>query len=258
MTISSSVFDNAINRWTDDIDKPWNRLKYELARANLERHWPPGQLRILDAGGGTGRESIPLAEDGHRIDLVDYSAAMLIVARQNMVAAHVESQVTLHQADVTHVAELFDANVFDVVLCHNVLQYVNDIPALLQNLAKLLKPGGVLSLISKNRCSSAWWAAFYRDNLEEALQMLDNPVEKAVLFDTDSTNYSGDEIAAMLPQANLVFEHYYGIRCIWDYWRDNEKRASAVDQLWKLEFALTNRQPYNLLARFWQIIAHKL
>lgn len=252
-----NVFDDAANKWRRDTGKPWNRLKYELARTNLERHLPIGALRILDAGGGTGVESIPFALAGHHVDLVDYSASMLEAARQDITAAHVEDRVAIYQADASHVADLFAAHTFDVVLCHNVLQYVSDVSELLRNLAILLKPGGVLSLISVNRYSSPLRAAFKHDDLEEAHRMLFERVEAQVMFEHVATVYSGDEINAMLPQAELVFDKYYGIRCIWDYWGDNEKHASVADQLWKLEFALTDRYPYNLLARFWQIIAHK-
>jgi hypothetical protein len=73
------------------------------------------------------------------------------------------------------------------------------------------------------------------------------------------TQYSADEIRDMLPAAGLTFTAAYGIRCLTDYWGDNETKSKpdVWASLKRLEFALTDRYPYTLLARFWQIIARK-
>jgi len=52
---------------------------------------------------------------------------------------------------------------------------------------------------------------------------------------------------------------YYGIRCLCDYWGDNTRKADPATfaDLQRLEFALTDRHPYNLLARYLHIVAAK-
>ncbi len=256
--VPANTFNSAIQTWIQETGQPWSRLKYELARANLTRHLPMGSLHILDAGGGTGSESIPLAAGGHRVELVDYSEAMLQVARQGAADAQVDDRFLVHKADVQSIAEMFEPDTFDVVICHNVVQYVGDVPSLLRALAAPLKPGGILSLISMNRYASPWRAAFLWNNLEQAYDLIDQHTDRVPLFDQVVTLYSGEEVSSMLPDAGLALERYYGIRCLWDYGGDNQKRAEVVDQLRRIEFALTDRYPYNLLARFWQIITVKI
>jgi hypothetical protein len=73
------------------------------------------------------------------------------------------------------------------------------------------------------------------------------------------TEYSAEEMRAMLPDAGLNFDAEYGIRCLSDYWGDNETKSKPEvwEKLKKVEYALTDKYPYNLLARFWQMVAHK-
>jgi len=51
----------------------------------------------------------------------------------------------------------------------------------------------------------------------------------------------------------------YGVRCMVDYWGDNERKTepNTLAQLEELEFVLSAEYPYKLLARFFQVIAQK-
>jgi S-adenosylmethionine-dependent methyltransferase len=69
--------------------------------------------------------------------------------------------------------------------------------------------------------------------------------------------YTPEELSTLLTQHGYHVAAYYGIRCLCDYWGDNQRKADPAifAQLQRLEFALTDRHPYNLLARYLQIIA---
>ena len=58
-------FEAAVENWKVDQNKPWNRFGYELVEHNLKNHIPVDSppLRILDAGGGNGLHSLPLAHE---------------------------------------------------------------------------------------------------------------------------------------------------------------------------------------------------
>jgi S-adenosylmethionine-dependent methyltransferase len=257
MPPSSAVFDQSVERWLAEQGMPWSRIKYAVTQANLLRHLGAGPLRILDAGGGNGLESRALATAGHHVTLVDYSAAMLAEARR--AAAGAETRLELHQADLLALPRLFSEPRFDLALCHNVIQYVDDAPALLAALAATLVPGGLLSLISINRFATPYMATFWRGDPAEALESLDRRNERAVLFDTDVARYSAAEIAAMLPAAGYADAHAYGLLCICGYWTDNARKfdPEIYQQLERLELALTDRDPYKQLARYFQIVAWK-
>jgi S-adenosylmethionine-dependent methyltransferase len=259
MNTTPAVFDSHIEQWIEEQGKPWGILRYKQTQANLAKHLGSGPLRILDAGGGNGLDSIPLAAQGHCVEIVDYSAQMLDDAMRRAIQANLQDRIAVHQANVQDIGSLFPGSHFDVVLCHNVLQYVEDAPALLENLALSLKEGGLISVISINRYSLPYHAAFLRGDLAEALTQLDSRQMKAITFDTVMTNYSVEEIRDMLVSAGCQIEQDYGLRCLCDYWGDNERKLDPVifKQLERLEFALMDRYPYKLLARYYQVIARK-
>ena len=259
MATPATIFDQNIERWDHEQSQPWQKLKYKLVQAHLAKHMGPEPGRILDAGGGTGLESIPLAEQGHRVDIVDYSKEMLAGAERRAAAVGLQERVALHFANVREVPRLFPDPQFDLVLCHNVIQYVENLPGLLKELVAALKPGGLISIVSINRYSIPFRIAMPRGDLGEALANLDARRQTAILFDATMNCYSAGEIAELLGSAGCAVEQDYGIRCICDYWGDNDLKSDPATfrQLEELEFALAERHPYKLLARYFQVIARK-
>ncbi len=260
MSTSASVFDDTFAQWQKEMNLPWGKLMYKLVQANLAKHLGPEKWRVLDAGGGSGRDSIPLAEQGHWVDIVDYSREMLAEATRQAALVQAQERVAVHYADVRDLVHLFPPSHFDLILCHNVLQYVQDVPALLKDLVVCVKPGGLISIVSINRYSTPYHAAFLNGDLTEALNQLDARKTISKIFDAPMTNYSVDEVSEVLKNVGCQVKKDYGIRCICDYWGDNERKSdpAVFEQIERLEFALTERHPYKLLARFFQIIARKV
>ncbi len=259
MAESNNVFDEAVETWTAEQALPWNKLKYDLVRGFVLRHFDRPNGRVLDAGGGNGLDSIALAERGYEVDLVDSSPAMLAEAERNARAAGVQRLVHLHPAPLDEAVESLAGAQFDLVLCHNVIQYLPDAPGVLARLAGALKPGGVLSLVSLNRHSVPYKTAFFEGDLDKALAQLDARTVKVYLFDATAHCYTAEEAADLLRQAGLAVEADYGIRCLGDYWGSNEQKLDPeiYGRLARLEAALAERHPYKLLARFFQVVARK-
>ncbi|MEU5636533.1 class I SAM-dependent methyltransferase [Streptomyces rishiriensis] len=100
----------------------------------------PG-ARILDAGCGTGRVAIRLAELGHRCTGVDVDRSMLAVARREA-----PTQEWIH-ADLAHLDGLGLEPGFDLALAAgNVVPLLapGTEPAVVRQLAAVLRPGGLL------------------------------------------------------------------------------------------------------------------
>ena len=260
MQPSGAAFDAGIETWVAEQRTPWARLKYAVTASNLRQHLGDGPLRILDAGGGNGADSLPLAVQGHNVTIVDYSAAMLGYAARQATAEGLRDRVVLHHAELGALPTLFPPASFDLVLCHNVLQYVDDIPQVLEVLVGLLAPAGLLSLLSVNRYALPYRAAFLYGDLAAACAALDERRHPAVIFgQAMTTEYSADEVLSLLPTAGCAALADYGIQCITPYWGNTERKTDAMvyAQLERLELALTARHPYKLLARYFQIVARK-
>lgn len=266
MVTDAKTFDAHVQAWLDECDKPWMRLKYAAASNHINKHLPSlskaGSLRILDAGGGAGAASLPFASQGHHVTIVDYSGAMLEAARHAAEAQGVQDRVALHQASVMDVAALFPAEAFDfdVVLCHNVLQYVDDVTRLLDSITRPLKSSGLLSLIAINRFSNPFQAAIRQNDLVAALAGVNSHDANAVLFGNEPMRqYSGEEIIALLRSARCSLLGHYGILGITSYLVDNAPKYDPVyyAQLEALEAALSDQHPYYLLARYFHVLARK-
>jgi ubiquinone/menaquinone biosynthesis C-methylase UbiE len=67
-------------------------------RAALARLLPPPPARVLDAGAGTGELSLLLAELGHRVTALDFSAGMLAELRDNAERRGLDVTVVTAQA----------------------------------------------------------------------------------------------------------------------------------------------------------------
>ena len=61
----------------------------------------PKPWRVLDAGGGTGRVGVALAERGHEVVVADLSAKMLQVAHDKARQAGVVSRINTVKADIS-------------------------------------------------------------------------------------------------------------------------------------------------------------
>jgi S-adenosylmethionine-dependent methyltransferase len=259
MQTSADVFDQRVEQWVAEQSQPWSKLKHRQVEVNLAKHIGPGSLRVLDAGGGIGSDSIPLAVQGHQVDLVDYSNEMLAEAARQAQQANVAEQVKTHAGSVQDLTQIFSEPQFDLALCHNVIQYVADVPALYRSLAACLHSGGLLSLICINRYSAVYRTALPQGNLKDALSQIDKRDFPGILFDATLTYWTAEEASQMLEEAGFEVEKDYGIHCISAYWGTNELKAmpANMEGLERLELALTDRYPYKLLARYFHIIARK-
>src|SRR5436309_12129526 len=105
------------------LETPEGRLRLDLAFANLNDVLPQAarSLHALDLGCGTGAVAVRLARLGLHVTLLDASVAMLDIAMRAAREAGVTERITLKHGDAAQFADLFQAESFDVILCHNIL-----------------------------------------------------------------------------------------------------------------------------------------
>ena len=114
----------------------------------LKRHLPPSRkARILDAAGGTGRITLPLAKLGYSVTLCDISPGMLAVARQKLLREGVLDRVEIAECDVCDLR--FADESFDFVLCWG------GTPEAAGEIIRVTRRGGTISIFLVNRCRGA-------------------------------------------------------------------------------------------------------
>ncbi len=236
---------------------PWGRLQNSTRLFNLRKHIGDELLDILDAGGGNGVETMPLALEGHRLTLLDSSAAMLADG-QRLAAGNNTSLRTIH-GSVLDLGALVQPASYDLILLHNVIQYLDEaeVPKLLDSLHKALRPGGMLSLVSVNRYSSTLAKSIVYAEFEEAMEQLNSKHQYSRAFDHTVRVYTAEEMGQLLSDASFNVTNHYGVRIFIDYIADNELKHSPEKyaQIEALERQLTDKFPYKHLARTFQLIA---
>jgi SAM-dependent methyltransferase len=119
------------------------RRSAESHAAYLLPHLKPGD-RVLDFGCGPGTISVGLARAVEPGELhgVDVEETQIEVARAAAQAGG-HANATFHVGNVT--ALPFEDNHFDVAHCHAVLMHIPDTRAVLAEVKRVLKPGGIIA-----------------------------------------------------------------------------------------------------------------
>lgn len=119
----------------------------------ITARFPVGKrLRVLDVGPGQGTQALRLARAGHQVTGLEPDPAMSEALRTALAGepAGIRERVTLIEGDGRETGRHFGPASFDIVLCHGVLMYVPEPDPMLAALARVLAPGGVLSLLVRN------------------------------------------------------------------------------------------------------------
>jgi S-adenosylmethionine-dependent methyltransferase len=105
-------------------------------------------LDVVDVGGGTGGLAVPLATLGHHVTVVDPSPDALAAAQRR--AAEVAVSLSVVQGEAASVADMVGLATADLVICHNVLEYVDSPADAMAGIARVLRPAGVVSVLASN------------------------------------------------------------------------------------------------------------
>jgi len=159
MTSSIAHFFDRIAAGRNEIFRAHPVLLYEQevrSRAVLDMLDAKRGETILDVGCGNARDILPLVRAGGKVVGVDLSEGMIEQARTELAAAGVRD-VALQVGDTT--ALNFPAEFFDKILCSEVIEHVPDADLAIQEMFRVLKPGGALVISTPNRNS---WYGFDR------------------------------------------------------------------------------------------------
>jgi len=215
----------------------------------IAARYPVGRrLRVLDVGMGQGTQALRLARAGHQVTGLEQDAKMLAVAREALAAEPegIRSRVRLIEGDGRETGVHFLPGSFDVVLCHGVLMYVQDPDALLAGLARMLAPGGLLSLLVRNADALAMRPGLSGD-WATALASFDT---------TAYTNRLGldvraDRLAtltATLAGIGAPLHAWYGVRVFTDTAADGAPVPPDVEDLLAAEERAGRTDPYRQVA----------
>jgi S-adenosylmethionine-dependent methyltransferase len=256
--LDTSRFQDA-DKYAAYLKTPAGRLRSELAWENVRRCLPrdASKQRALDVGGGTGFASVQLARMGYEVVLLDGSEEMLRIARHQAEAGRVTARISFCHADARQLPELFDAESFDMVVCHNLLEYAEHPSATVRDIARVLRKDAVLSVLVRNRAGEVLRAAIKSGDWKLATANLAAETVVDSLFGEPLRVFAPAEVHDLLARASLEVVAEHGVRVFFDYLGLENLTDEAYLQVFGLELTLGARPEFAAIARYLQVIARR-
>jgi S-adenosylmethionine-dependent methyltransferase len=202
---------------------------------------------VLDAGGGTGVMSEMMLNLGHKVLLTDLSADVLALAEKKLGK---QENLTILQTDILSL----DADKqYDLVICHAVLEWLENPIKVIHKLVNLVKPNGYLSLSFFNYDAQLFGNMLYGnfDYVEQGM-----PIKNIVRLSPNNPQ-KPKTIIAELEKLPVSMIKKAGIRCFHDYLKEPEKQQVHYAQLKALEIKYGSVEPYLWLGKYFLIISQK-
>ncbi|WP_457033958.1 methyltransferase domain-containing protein [Kitasatospora sp. P5_F3] len=232
---------------------------WEVVRAALEqRAGDLGRpvLEVLDTGGGTGNFAVPVARLGHRVTVVDPSPDALFALERRAAEAGVTDLVRAVQGDTQTLPDLVEPGTVDAVLCHGVLEMVDDPTEALSSLTGTLAKGGLVSLLAANR-NGAVLARALAGHFTDARAVLDAPDGRWGPQDPMPRRFSVEELGDLAVAAGLAVTSVHGVRVFADLVPGVlvDTEPGAMEALLKLEQAAAEQPAFHAVATQLHVLA---
>ena len=227
-----------IENYRNVVEQPWGKIFYDIIFRQLEFS-NDRRLKILDFGAGFCITAKHFAKN-HDVTALEPNEEMYRLRFKS-------DDYTLITQGIEYLKTVVE-NTYDVVLCHNVLEYVDNKEEILSELKRVLKPGGKLSIVKHNLYGRVFGCAVLTDNPKAALDLLNEKPEDSMFGNRDVytneylTDFFGDD---------MTLSEVFGIRAFYglssnneikytDEWYNSmlelETRVGTIDDFKKVSF----------------------
>lgn len=250
--MSDQNFDTLSQKFTRNIyGTVKGQIRVAVLIRDLEQHCALTQrkLRILDAGGGFGYLSQQLAAMGHEVTLCDISKQLLEKARDDIQKKPKKISLQLLHCAIQDLPN--ELGQFDLVLCHAVLEWLDNGQETLYKLRQFIRPGGYFSLMFYNIEAQRFHAlvcgnfSYIKNGLK---------AKKTVRL-TPQHPYALPTIKQWFQKWQLTTLQTSGVRVIHDYLKAGAKKQFNDSELIEMELKYSTHPAYIELGRYIHIVA---
>lgn len=228
------------------------RLRHDMVMRKIAELCPrPG--RALDIGCGDGEISLRLAALGWHVDAFDESEDM--VRRAQCRAPTPGAGVA--RFGRASLAELSGTAEYDLVCCHGVLMYLPESGSAIGQLAAFVKPGGYLSVLTKNGAAVGFREAMKRQYDLAATLIRHGAPASVGHLGVATRGDSAATLEQLLHQAKLATVAWHGVRIFHDHeigWAPSETEYAAALEL---EWAAAGKSPFRDVAPLIHILGRR-
>lgn len=169
-----SYYDEKAKTYDDIFDILYFKLYDAITWKYLEPYVPAGsQSLVFDAGGGTGRWAVRIAEKGCKVHLIDASEEMLKMATNRTREHGMGDKITIRKGNIAKTD--YPDEMFDLVFCEHTLFLFKEPDILIKELVRILKKKSKLVISCHNRYVTSLARLSDKpdaDNVDNALKLL--------------------------------------------------------------------------------------
>lgn len=216
---------------------PWEALLKRIVFTHLG---DVQHLRVLDFGSGNGVTADHLAA---------HNRVLAIEPNEDAVRERFRTHEYEQRIGSLDVLESLHDESFDLILCHNVLEYVPERAEVVRAFHRLLRPGGQLSIVKHNRDGRVMQMAVLLNRFDDANALLDGADSHSARFGT-IRYYEDEDVCRWCPELHL--QRVRGIRCFWDLQQeqDIQRDPDWQAQMTAMELRVSELEPYRAIAFF--------
>ncbi|MCD4669628.1 MAG: class I SAM-dependent methyltransferase [Actinomycetia bacterium] len=245
------------DKWNITTELPWNKLRYEITNQFIKAQLNFPIRSILNIGCGNGIESFLFNYPEAELTFTDISTQMLNNTKEYAKNFIVSNKLVFIESNIESLDFPSDKH-FDLILYHNVLEYINSPVKSLLKIMNWLSPDSILSIRHLNKYSNLYAPAIFENDLDLSTEYLNNSQFNSS-FDRKINTYSGEEIKSMLEQVGLKVLKRYGVISLCGLIANNEVKSEPVfyQKLKDIEIQMATTFPYFHTARFGLFLCKK-
>jgi 2-polyprenyl-3-methyl-5-hydroxy-6-metoxy-1,4-benzoquinol methylase len=245
----------------DDYNRQLYFKVYDAVTWRLTEPYLPRDSRalVLDAAGGTGKWTIPMAKCGARVVLADLSDGMLNMARKKIAEEGLQERIETRSCDLRKLD--FKDESFDMVFCDHALAFIKEQDSVVSELVRVLKKGHPLIVSAQNRYVLS--LSLVRDDAALAFRILSKDSPFALRDRVKVYALSPEEFRRLLENKGVRVEGMFGKVFTMPLGLSYEKLQSEafgqdlVEKLLKIEFSMLDKPDAVSLGGHIQAVGYK-
>lgn len=210
-----------VQGYLNTINAPWGRLFYRLVWHNIACKGK----KILDFGSGFGVTADHLAKD-NEVTAVEPNEEMLKFR-------FCDNDYRQIVGGAEALKEIPDQS-FDMAVCHNVLEYLDNRTELFAEFSRVLKPDGCISLVKHNKAGKIMQKAVFEYKIDEVIELIQTG--NAVSANFGAINEYDNSQLETYCHGLFEIEKVYGVRMFFGLQRNELKvEEDWLSNMYKLE-----------------------